>query len=229
LDLGRVAFFGDSWVAGCEANELDGSDAPEFAFPSYFPGSLNLGYSGGSNDYFAHQLVENLLNIETAVFCLTDPSRRYWIDNNGNYINGSNGIQKLPGYIDKCLLSLSNNVNDDLLTSQLCLLLYSICKINNIKAYFINMFGGQHCESKFWDLIPESAWLLPKDKCIVQQCFDQKNWFVEFPHVGDFTYWLETNNSDVQKFIRPCIAHPNKLGHKVISEFIMGKIKEHRE
>ena len=225
MDYNRLAFFGDSWVAGCEANELDGSDAPEFAFPSYFPGSLNLGISGNSNDYLVSQLVENLQNIETAVFCLTDPSRRYWTDDNGNWVNGQISCN-LSDYLQRCIFSLSNDTNDDLITSQACLLLYLICKTNNIQPYFINMFGGQHCESKFWDIIPESVWLLPKDKCIVQQCFDTVNWFVEYPLIGDFSVWLKTNNKDVINYIRPCDAHPNKLGHKVIAEFIGNKLND---
>lgn len=217
-------------MAGCEANEIDGdgSDAPEFAFPSYFSGSLNLGISGNSNDYLVSQLEENLQNIETAVFCLTDPARRYWKDNNGSWINGNNASSKLPDYVKKCITSLSNDTNDDLISSQVCLLLYLICKINNIQPYFINMFGSQLGESKLWELIPESAWLLPKNKCIVQKCFDVSNYLVEFPTIGDYTFWLQTNNSDVQKFIRPCDAHPNKLGHKVIAEFIGNKLNDLR-
>jgi len=221
----KIAFFGDSWVAGCEANEIDGSDAPEFAFPSYFPESLNLGITGGSNDYFLEQLTENLYNIKTAIFCLTDPARRFWKDSKGNFINGNNIDSSLMN-IYKYLTNLSNDVNDDVLTSRTCLLLYLICKTYNIEPYFVNMFGGQLGESPLWSLIPESAWILPKDKCISKHCFDQKNWFVEYPGIGDFSVWLKTNNLDVQKFIRPCIAHPNKYGHKVISEFISSKITQ---
>lgn len=226
MDFSGVGFFGDSWVAGCEANEENGDDAPEFAFPSYFDNSINLGITGGSNDYIINQLVENLYKIKTAIFCLTDPARRYWVDENDKWKNGNVNSTNLSKDITKNIISLSNNVNDDLLTSKTCLLLYLVCKANNIDPYFVNMFGGQLGKSKLWELIPGSIWLLPKDKCIAQHCFDNSNWFVEFPNIGDFSYWLQTNNSDVVKYIRPCDAHPNKLGHKVIAEFISDKLNE---
>ena len=221
----QLAFFGDSWVSGCEANEKDGWDAPEFAFASYFQDSVNLGFSGGSNDYFVSQLTNYLDKIDVAVFCLTEPSRRYWQDDLGEWINGNRTSSDLE-HVNKHLVSLSNDVNDDRLTSETCVLLYTLCKTNNIRAYFVNMFGGQYCDSELWQLIPEDAWLLPRHTCIAAHCFDTQDWFPEFPTTGDFTDWLHTNNADVQQYIRPCEAHPNKLGHKAIAEFIRERIND---
>lgn len=227
MDFSRVAFFGDSWVVGCEANEENGDDAPEYAFPSYFDNSINLGHSGASNDSLIIKLHTNLDNIDTAVFCLTDPARRYFVNDDieidGNSRNSQDNKHNLEAY-DRALMYLSNDLNDDLIVSKTCLLLYYMCCEHDISCYFLNLFSGQHGTSPFWKMIPKELWLTPLRSTLVQEVFDTQGWYPEYPNAGDFTYWLQGNNTDVQKYIRPCEAHPNKTAHQAIANFIRNKI-----
>ena len=115
----RIGFFGDSWVAGCEANEIDGTDSPEFAFPSYFENSINLGVTGSSIEGVLSVFYSHQADISQAVFCLTDPARRYYVDTD-SVIDGNLGFNPL-------LSRLSNDLNDDYIVSKTCGLLYLLC------------------------------------------------------------------------------------------------------
>ena len=230
MDFSGVGFFGDSWVAGAEANEIDSTDSPEYAFPTYFENSKNLSISGASNDIMLHVLLENLDRINTAVFCLTDPSRRYFVDDDNIEIDGENSRdwftqQKKYEMLYRTLLSLSNDLNDDLIVSKTCLLMYYMCRMHNISCYFLNLFSGQYGVSPFWKMIPDELWLTPLRSNIVKEVFDTQGWYPEYPNVGDFNYWLQDNNSDVQKYIKPCKYHPNKTGQRAIADFIKSKLK----
>lgn len=217
----RIAFFGDSWVAGCEANEIDGTDCPEFAFPSHFKDSINLGVTGSSVDSIIDILYDNL-DIDTAVFCLTEPVRRIFYTKENKVIDGN---VSLDNEFKRELTSLSNDINDDMIVSRMCLLIYYICINHNIKPYFVNLFGSQYGVSKLWNLIPADNWLLPRDTCLVKELFDNSDWFPDYPNTaGDYTYWLRDNNNDVNRYISPCDAHPNKIGHRTIAAFIDSKI-----
>lgn len=238
----RIGFFGDSFTAGAEAGaDLNApygtatglsADRPEFAFPSYFDNSINLGTSGGSNDFFVDQLVANLTNIDVAVFCLTDANRRLYYDQdlclNGMRVNekqfGDNG--GIGDMLSEEISRLSNDTFDDYQCSRICALLYLLCIANNIKPYFVNVFCSQLGKSQLWNIIPEDCWIIPKNQCILNYCCNDTNSFVENPSHFPFSFrdWLDSNNEDVKKYIRPCDYHFNKSGHKVVADFLKKRI-----
>jgi len=73
--------------------------------------------------------------------------------------------------------------------------------------------------------IPDKNWLIPKEESVLSTLFDPE-FFHQFDHhnQGNFLNWLDTNNSNVITYIKPCQYHPNLNGHKRIAEFIADQI-----
>jgi len=219
MDFSRVAFFGDSWVYG---SELDNKDK---AFPNLL-GALNYGVPGTGIPGLLRRFNEAQKEFDIAVFCLTDPSRLMFYKDYDNYTDDSYGNALLDSEYTT-LQKISNDYNDDVIVSQVCYILYKWCCDLNIDCFFINMFTRQLNESYLWKLIPDNKWLLPPQSHVVKHLFDRQKTLCEFDDMRDHAAWIYNNNSpDVQKFIRPCDRHPNKLGHKVIAEFISDKLNE---
>jgi len=214
LDFNRVAFFGDSWVYGAELDS-------KWSFPCLL-GSNNYGVNGTSIPGLLRRFNEVRKDFSIAIFCLTDPSRQMFYKDYNNYKDHSQGTAQEISEL-RILQMTGNDYNDDIVASQTLYILYKWCQDLGIQCYFVNLFAGQLAESFLYDLIPDNAWLISKRSCLVKEVFDTQNYFVEYPHCGDFSCWLQDNNSDVQNFIRPCEYHPNRIGHRAIADFIINK------
>jgi hypothetical protein len=216
LDTKQIGFFGDSWVVGAELPDRN------LSFPNLLD-AKNYGQGGTSIPGLLRRFNEVEKNFSTAIFCLTDPARLMFYKSWDQYKDDMQGTA-LTTREYEMLRKISNDYNNDIIVSQVCYILYKWCLDLNITCYFVNLFGGQLGKSFLYNLIPDNVWLLPIHTCLTKEVFDKNGWFPDYPTIGDYTYWLQNNNEDVQTCIRPCDAHPNKLGHKAIADFIGSKI-----
>ena len=212
-------FFGDSWPA---EGPMPGVKEELVSYPSLVGQELNLPVSnhsvlGTSQSDMIQQLLNSGIQAnDVAVFSVTAYSRQFYYDENGNKINVSKPE-------DMAMLKTVNDYNGVWQSAQNCYLLYSICRQWNITPCFLNTFNNcylKHYHHKLWDLIPDDVWILPKDKCVVQE-FDPV-YFGQYDEYrnSDYRDWLKTNNAQVQYYIRPHEAHPHVNGRKKIAEII---------
>lgn len=240
-----IHFFGDSWTAGCELNgyiteKLEISTVynkqlahalthenncmhlmKDLAYPSIVGNILNeTVYNHSITASSQDRMLYEFFNIkikkgDDAVFALTAPSRKSCLTDNNEIVD----IQWDEN--DKYL----NEYNNNWKSAQTCTLLYLICQNLGINAWFFNVFTtiDKKMNSKLWDIIPKRSWLIPKNENIVSWLFDKdiKQW----SHEGNLFDWLNTENNVVKKYIRPCKAHPNLVGHQKIAEYIASEIK----
>ena len=75
------------------------------------------------------------------------------------------------------------------------------------------------------DCVPDSSWLLPKNKCIAEYIL---------PLIDNDTFSIMADDNPkltneqwrlqqpyVEKYIRPCHSHPNQAGHQKIAQEII--------
>ena len=217
-------FFGDSWPA---EGSIEGEKNPVIeSYPTHVGQYLNLpirncSVSGTSQS----DMIQQLLNCDIkagdqAIFSLTSGARKFYYDKNGNPINASAEIAMKH-------LDLSNDFNDTWLAAQTCYILYYYCRERLITPWFINTFNiayHKNYHHKLWESIPDTPWIIPKDRCVIEQ-FDPEFFgrWEEF-HNSDFNDWLDTNNQQVQYYIRPFHNHPHTNGRKKIAEIIAEKL-----
>lgn len=212
-------FFGDSWTA--EHGEYNIIMNQYFDSYPTIVGKLleqpicNCALPGSSQEHMIIQfLSSDIKDGDHAVFSLTAPSRRMYYDDKQEIHHPFIDINK----------SGINDYNDQWRSSIALTLLYHLCMSKNIKPWFICMFNVTCVDdygNQLWATIPDDCWLLPKNQCAVEKIFDP-GYFSKYNSFrnSDFQDWLDTENSQVQRYIRPCFNHPNLEGRKIIAQTV---------
>lgn len=213
----KIWVYGDSWPDGCELENDLGQSRPELAFPAMLAQKfncqvINRAVTGSSQPF----LIESFLDSQTqpgdiAIFCLTAKTRRM-------YRGINNEIVEQQFTHDEMLV---NQYEDERVSAQVCALLYFLSKEIKVIPYFFNLFDTVRYGNKLQNVIPDNHWLIPQNHSVLSWLFDPV-FFTRFAdhHNGDFREWLDRNCDLVQKYIRPCIAHPNLHGHETIANFL---------
>lgn len=225
----RIWCFGDSWTEGCElkrhfSNErVYGNDdvMPELAWPGIIQRltnieTINLGITGSSQPRLIEQLHTCDVSAgDIALFGLTTRNRRV-------YRTPENTLDENQYVFDE---RFSNPYEDERVASQTCALLYYMCKERGVTPYFFNLFDSVRYVDLTYNEIPKESWIIPMDHSVVDTLFDAE-FFSQWDHHIDYNFklWIDTENSNVQEYIRPCDAHPNLNGHRRIAEYIINKL-----
>ena len=226
-------FFGDSWTA--EVGELEtwhrlnriAPVEPLSSFPNMVSDSLNIPYKnfarpGSSQMSMIPCLINSgVANGDHAIFCLTTNARRF-------FYKDFDSIVDLRMEENKEAL---NEYQDSWMTALTCFTLYNYCQNKGINSWFVNVFEvsyhnrvSQH--HPLWKEIPDSVWLLPKNTCLVHTEFDAEYYTLGNTNLSANLYdWLNTNNANVQEYIRPCGDHPNLAGRKKIAQRIVSELQ----
>lgn len=225
-------FFGDSWpAAGGEIYNylLKTQGIKTDSYPTMVGKILdmpvkNYAVSGSSQQHMIIQILSsNLLPGDHAIFSMTCPAREM-------YYNDQNQLVRTMISPNKDGI---NDYQDSWRSANVCFMLYHYCKSRQVHPWFINMFTVSSYEKTkhpLWDEIPEFNWLIPKHECIVQTDFDPAFFNRHADHRNsDYWDWLNDNNAQVQKYIRPCESHPNLEGKELIAKKIAKEIKKRME
>lgn len=226
--MSTLYFFGDSWPA--EHGEIDqimrrkGIDVD--SYPAIVGKLLDMpvknhAIAASSQEHMIVQLLASDINAgDHAVFSLTTPSRRM-IYNDHNQVEHQ--------FVDPCRSGV-NEFNDQWRSANTLFVLYQYCQSKKIHPWFVCTFNVT-CINEYnnllWKEIPDHCWLMPKNQCLVEKIFDpaffsQRN---EYRNCN-FQEWLDTENAQVEKYIRPCLNHPNALGHQIIAEWIAAELTQ---
>ncbi len=216
-------FYGDSWPNGCELENSQGKSRPELAFPAMVSYRLrrsfvNKAVTGSSQPYLIEAFLESdVESNDIAIFCLTAKTRRMYrsVDNSI--------VESQFNHDDRYV----NEYEDERVSSQTCALLYFLAQQKNVKPYFFNLFDTVRHDNKLYQVIPDDCWLIPRNHSVLSWLFDP-DFFTRNAdhHNGDFREWLDRNCELVEKYIRPCEAHPNITGHRVIADYIVETLQK---
>jgi len=180
---------------------------------------VNHAQSGASQMDMISKLVSSeATSGDHAIFSLTAPSRRFYFNEHGRSTNTS--VDRDPEQV--------NDYQDSWLSALTCYAVYTYCVTKQICPWFINTFNVSYKSMwahPMWNLIPDSAWVLPKNTCVVQMLFDPEQ-FADKYNDSDFYDWLQSNNAQVEKYIKPCQDHPNLAGREQIAQAIAKTIKK---
>jgi hypothetical protein len=226
-----IHFFGDSWVA--ENGEIEFILRKQNksidhckSFPTMVGERLNCeivnyGESGSCQMSMLYKLQSaNLNNDDIAIFCLTAPARRFYFDFKNEVHNMFIDTNK----------EYTNDNQDTWISAVTLFAIKSYCDIKNVKSYFVCMFNKSYFKNtkiNLWQDIKNFNWILPPETCVVRELFDPK-WFTQYKEYAnsDYVEWLQTENQNVNKYIRPCIDHPNLEGRGAIAELIVQTLKK---
>lgn len=240
----QLVWFGDSYTIGNElgysegaftSNDLDKNfpyiknldrarSRPDLAFTTLTSNYLgldflNFGAGGAAISYLQYQLINFIRMYHdaskkyVAVFCLPISTNRYFSITNSSEILYLNG-DKVP------LNILEQQENTGIYdTTMLLNSMYCICRSYNIQPYFISTWAK--IEILEWvSIVPESAWLLPNNKTLVEQSWN----FYDPP--GTWRTVMNKNNTIFNTYIYPCENHPNKLGHEKLATTLTQLMRE---
>ena len=221
--MNTIHFYGDSWTIEKDSEELIKSCV---GYPSMVGEMLstpirNHAISGNSQLGMVDQFISSSISPgDHAVFSMSAPSRRFYLDEIGKRKN-------IPVDFNK---ESVNDYQDSWLSAITCAMLVDLGKKRDCRIWFVNLFNISYQEEwahPLWKDISDENWLLPPDRCLIQEVFDP-TWFSQFEifRNSDFFDWLDTNNEQVVKCIRPCYNHPNLEGRKRIAVFIKDKLKD---
>ena len=200
------------------------------SYPRLIGEILNLeykNYSKGASSqmYMLDSLVKSeIKENDHAIFSLTSPARRFYYTENGETQNtfADTDVNRV------------NDIEDNWLAAVCCFSIYSYCKQNGVIPWFISTFNVSSNQGekphKLWAEIPDDRWIIDKQRCVVQELFDPEHFsstYEEFWYRNsDWVDWLNKNNEQVKKYIRPCYDHPNQHGRRIIAEKIANAISE---
>jgi hypothetical protein len=224
-----IWFFGDSWPAGCELELfLDTKDTsitavPELAFPAMVGKLLNktvinMAKTGASQEFMIESVLQSNINPnDIIIFCCTAKTRRMYRRPNGTIWERQ--FNHDSDYV--------NPYEDERVSSHCLSLLYYMSQARKANTYFFNLFDCVHYMDPMYQEIPENCWLIPIQESVLSYLYDS-DFFHQWDHHhnGDFRQWLDTECLAVQKYIRPCQAHPNLDGHKLIAEYLVEQLRK---
>jgi hypothetical protein len=224
-------FFGDSWST--ETGEPDklfkagkyDIDVPTKCYPALVSELLNVPYknyslNGSSQPHLIQQLIGSDISAgDHAIFSLTAPSRRFYYDDQNIGVNT---------IVDANIAAI-NDYQDSWQSAWVCYTLYQYCQQHSITCWFISTFNvswAEHTHHPLWDLVPDKCWILPKTHCVLES-FDPEYFskFEKYINI-DFQDWMDTNNPQVNQFIRPCKNHPNQAGRQKIADVVADKLNQ---
>lgn len=212
----KIWWFGDSWVYGDELH-----DPTNECFATVVSGRLNLehvnlGEKATSISHLVRTFFEHKDKIntkDTVLFFLTEKSRAY--------INGKNllpGAMKgftdnLHPHNDQWYKYFHDEEEAQWILDRDLMLLHASCP----QAKFCNIFSINHS-----NYIPSNAWLLPSDTCLAHTV-------LPYVHKGfilvDHEALLDTEWKKQKTYVEKYFGkghHPNKQGHSMIAEKIIG-------
>ena len=217
--MATIYFFGDSWPVGCELELATQKPYPKLVGEMLTIPTVNCATGGSSQLEMLPKLLSSQIQPnDVAIFALTSPSRRFYYESNPTNCSD-------PIITWDFSLTTVNDFNDTWMAGLSVYALYSWCLQHQVTPYFFNLFTTSY-NTEFhhliWEEIPEDVWMLPKDTCVARELYDPE-WYKQWDTLrnGDFADWLVTNNTQVNKYIKPCINHPNQAGHLVIAEMIV--------
>ena len=204
--------------------------SPPKNYPQLVSEALGIAYknfsiNGSSHTSMLDQLCKsNIKSGDHAIFSLTSPARdMYYAEDTST--------------VDLDAPSDPNEMNDvqyNWKSAMCCFGMYSFCVQNNITPWFINTMNVAHYKTEWshplWEQIPDKHWIIDKHSCVIE-LFD-KEYFCssnneEYQYRNDdWTKWIDTDNKNVQKYMRPCYVHPNQLGRQLIADIIVEGLKK---
>jgi lysophospholipase L1-like esterase len=83
-------------------------------------------------------------------------------------------------------------------------------------------------DSKVIDIVPENCWIIEKKSCLAQGILPvvTKDHLYLDDHPDLTNEQFNQQKIAIEKFIRPNWTHPNSLGHQIIAETIIKKLKK---
>lgn len=215
----KIWFYGDSWPAGAELRRIS-----QFPYPN-FPNlvakktgieTVNQSVEGSSQSRILYQFLDSHVEPnDIAVFSLTAKTRR-------TYLTRDNEINEVQYITDETIVNdYENHMNSAITVS----LLYYMCRQRSVEPYFLNLFDCNWLTNAMFDEVPTSCWIIPPTESVVSMLFDYDFFHCyNHHHEGSLREWLDTENENVKKYIRPCRSHPNAFGHEVIADYIIKKL-----
>ena len=226
--MNKIYIYGNSWVRGCELSQFvpemnhAGKDVPYLAFPARLQELLNIevinrGVTGSSVVTMVYQFIEQIPSTDDlAIFCCTAKTRRTFFTEDGNKVEHQFLMDDM----------IRNNREDHEVHARTLTLLYLLCKNYNVPCYFLHEFDTYNIDNPVLNVIPEDNWLIPKNKSICSEVFDNEFFNIyDNHHMGNFLEWIESKNENSKEYIKPCVAHPNIKGHQAIAEYISNQLQ----
>ena len=230
-------WFGDSWVFGAELElqvnplQRNSHTFAELVSSHYGARCVNMSARGNSINSIPLEFNKVINNINPATdrvfFFLTANHRISMFDEAGQLKNiiPSTYINHNVHPYQKQWYKYFDNPHQRLYNYDCVInLLHYWCKSLNIDCYFSNIFTTNSTNILNYDATIK--WLLPQDKCIAE-------WIL--PLIDNDTFSIITNDNasltneqwqiqkqHVEKYIKPCHAHPNIVGHQEIAKNIIG-------
>lgn len=214
-------WLGDSWPAGCELAMFFGEEKldrtiypvapekvcrPDLAFPAIVSSAfkqphINLAFPGGSIHYMLHLLtLEYKKGIHpegTTVFvCSTGEMRRFGVDVLGREYHTGGHLDVNKMFSETDFYYYNRNMYSLYDYTMALNHIYNLVLVAGWELCVVNVWRNASLESKILD-VPSGCFL----------------------GNGKVIYDLSTEN--VTKFMRPCITHPNLIGHELIASRIV--------
>ena len=219
-------FFGDSWTEQNSELEILFPKENFLSYPDMVGQLLNIRVKnlaeGGTSqmDMLDKLAKSDIQDGDHALFCLTAPSRRFYVDEHNCSQNSFCDHDK----------NKVNDFYDSFLSATVVLAIEQICNSKNITPWFMCAFDtsyNQQTAHQLWKFVDFGKWLISPATTIVRELFDPI-WFKKYKvqKNTDFADWLNEDNQQVKKLIRPCQGHPNIEGRKLIAEFVYKKLKD---
>jgi hypothetical protein len=229
----KFYWFGDSWVYGDEIDLSKDLPFAEIVSKHFDAECVNLGQCGSSIDdipFEFYKIKEKLGRGDVVFFCLTANHRISLFDNDERLkrISVSNMYEKHQPhrhstqwfkYFDtpaQRIYNYDKTIN----------LLFLWCSQIGVKCYFANIFTLN--DSKVIDIVPENCWIIEKKSCLAQGILPvvTKDHLYLDDHPDLTNEQFNQQKIAIEKFIRPNWTHPNSLGHQIIAETIIKKLKK---
>lgn len=230
-------WFGDSWVFGDELElQVDQTQQHLHTFAhkvsEHFGAKcVNLSQCGSSVMSLPLQFKNTVKNInpdsDRVFFFLTASHRTSLFDDQGQIKNilpmGYTIKHNIHKHCDQWYKYFDNSFQRLYNYDSTISLLYLWCRSLAIRCYFSNIFTVE--KDTLIDCSDEFAWLLPKTQCISQWILpvvDPENGSpITDDHPGLTTQQWQQQQPWIEKYIKPCYAHPNIEGHSRIAKNII--------
>lgn len=230
----KFHWFGDSWVAGDELENPAQHRFSELVSQHFGATCLNYGINGSGVTALPVLLHSKLSQIgpnDTVFFCLTSSIRTSMFDEHNklkNILVNGYAAHDLHPHSDQWFRYFDNAAQRVYNYDSTINLLWLWCKHLDLKCYFLNLFTTE--PTSIIDCVPESAWLVPRDKCIAQSILstiDNKYGSIFVDDNPELTnqQW-KIQKQQVEQYIRPNFAHPNIQGHAKIANDLIELINE---
>lgn len=230
--MSKFYWFGDSWIVGDELElTVPYRDRNQYVFGSliskhYGAEFINCGVSGSSVDALPiefNKIANTLSCNDTVFFCLSAHHRTSILDDQGilqQIIPGPNYNSTVHGYPDMWFKYFDTKKQQIYNYDRTIALLYYWCKKLEVQCWFMNLFTTP--EDLILDLVPETAWLVPRNQCISQYIMPMNANHTGCVICDDVSYvtidqW-KNQKKYLELYVKPGYCHPNVRGHQEIAE-----------